>query len=192
MDASEVEHERGGGDERRNTLLIERVTVEQTQFVHGCGRLFGGNTFETNFRCAAGNKFNDVIIHALELSGVATGLLAERVKMFQCFRRDGNACSFGMNFIQCEPIAENFFFRTAARAGMAEHKRTQTVAFDRDAFDTIGRFRALDNSRVAQRLQNLRRLTCLKLLLSFGLGNVRQQAGGARRQGHVAEPVIAE
>jgi hypothetical protein len=75
------------------------------KFIHGCGRLFGGNTFETNFRCAAGNKFNDVIIHALELSSVAAGLLTERVKMFQCFRRDGNAWSFGMNFIQCEPVA---------------------------------------------------------------------------------------
>lgn len=75
---------------------------------------------------------------------------------------------------------------------MAEHKRTQTVAFDRHAFDRIGRFRALDICRVAQRLQNLRRLACLKLLLSFGLGNVRQQPGGARGQGHVAEPVIAE
>jgi len=83
MNAEKVEDQRGDGDERRNVVLIQRVTVEQAEFVHGGGGLLRRNAFETDGRRSAGPKFDHFVVNAFESSGVAAGRLAEGMMVFK-------------------------------------------------------------------------------------------------------------
>ena len=135
---------------------------------------------------------NDVVVEPLEFSCIAATLLTKCVQMFQRRGIDGDATSLSVNFIQRATIAHDFLLGSVTRAGIAQNERLQPVAIHSHTFDTIGRFRTLDDGGVAQRLQNLRRLAGVKLLFALGLGNVRQQpcrAGGHRQ---IAESVITE
>jgi hypothetical protein len=82
MDAKKIKDESGNGDDWRDIVLIERVPVEQAEFVHGRRSFLCGNATKTNDGRSAGNELDDFVVHALELSGVAAGRLGEEMKMF--------------------------------------------------------------------------------------------------------------
>ena len=83
MDAKEIENERADGNERRDVILINGVAIDQAEFVHGGGRGFGGDTFETDDGRCAGPKFDDFIVHLLELAGVTAAFLTKFMQTAQ-------------------------------------------------------------------------------------------------------------
>jgi hypothetical protein len=192
MDAEEVEHERGQGEERRDVVLIERVAVEQAEFIHGGGRLFCRQAAEDDFGRGPRRELDDVVINALELPRVAAGALAKGVQTFESVGRDGKFGVARVDFVQRAAIALHFLLGTVSRSGVAQHERAQTVGGDGDALDTIGRFRALNEGHLAECLQHLRRQAGEQLLFAFGLGNVVEQPRRAHGQGVVADTLIAE
>jgi hypothetical protein len=48
MDAKKIQNERADGHKRRDVILINGVTIDEAEFVHGGGRGFGRNAFETD------------------------------------------------------------------------------------------------------------------------------------------------
>lgn len=103
MDAGEVQHQRGGGDERWDVFLFQGMAVEQAEFIHGGGCLFGRDAFEANLRRLAGVELNDFVVEAFELANVATPVPADCVRVFQGGGIDGDAGGFGVDFIQGAP-----------------------------------------------------------------------------------------
>ncbi len=62
VDTKEVEHERADGHERRDAVLVDGVTIDETEFVHGSRRGFGGNALESDDGRRARTQFDDFII----------------------------------------------------------------------------------------------------------------------------------
>jgi hypothetical protein len=156
MDAKKIQHQRADGDERRDVILINGVAIDEAKFIHGSGRGFGGNAFETDDGCFAGPEFDDFVIKALELTGVAAAILAKFVETAQQVGSDLQFFGFGVDEVQRAAIAGDFLFRTVFGAGVAENERAQTVGGDGDAFDAVGGFDALDDGSLAERLVYIR------------------------------------
>ena len=124
--------------------------------------------------------------------GVAAGGLAEGVQVFERARCDGQFLVTGVDFIQRAAVALHFLLGAVTRSGVAEDERTQAVGRDRDAFNTVGGFGALDDGGFAERLEHLRRLPGEQFLFALGLGNVIEQPRRAHGQRMVAKAVVAE
>ena len=61
----------------------------------------------------------DFIVHFLELAGVATGGLAERVQSLQSVPRDGELFVPRVNLVQRPAVTLHFLFRAVTRLGVA-------------------------------------------------------------------------
>ena len=158
MDAKEIENERADGNKRRDVILVNGVAIDQAEFVHGGGRGFGGNAFETDDGRGAGPKFDDFVVHFLELAGVTAAFLTKFMQTAQQVGGDWQIFRFRVDEIQRAAVAGDFLFGTVFGAGVAEDERAQTVGGDSDAFDAVGGFDALDERHFAQGFKHLRRL----------------------------------
>ena len=172
--------------------MINRVAIDEAEFAHGGGRGFGGNAFEPDDGRGTGPEFDDFVVHLLELAGVAAAFLAKPVQTAHQVRGDLQIIRFRVDEIQRSAVAGDLLFGTVFGAGMAEDERAQTVRRNSHAFDAIGRFDTLDERHFAQGFEDLGRLTGVKLLLAFGLGEIVEQPVGAHRHREIAESVIAE
>lgn len=150
MDAKEIENERADGHERRDVVLINGMAIDESEFVHGGGRAFGGNAFETDDRRGTGTEFDDFVVHLLELAGVAAAFLAELMQTTHQIGSDLQVFRFRVDEGQRAAVAGDFRFRTVFGAVMAEDKRAQTVGGDGDAFDAVGGFDTLHQRHFAQ------------------------------------------
>ena len=192
VDAEEIEHECADGHEGRDAVLIDGVPIDETEFIHGGWRGFGGDTFETYDGRGAWPQFDDFVVHFLEPTSIATAFLREPMQAAQQIGSDGQCLPFGVDEMQGSAIPGDVLLGPVFGAGMAEHERAQPVWRDGDAFDAIGRFDALDHGHFAQGLQHLRRLSGIQLLLALGFGKVVEQPIRAHRYGEVTKAMVSE
>ena len=192
VDAEEVEHKRADGHERWDMVLVDGVAIDEAEFIHGGGRGFGGDAFETYDGRGAWPQFDDFVVHFLELTGIAAAFLREPMQAAQQIGSDGQCLHFGVDEMQGSTIPGDVLLRPVSRAGMAEHERAQPVWRDGDTFDAIRRFDALDHGHFAQGFQHLRGLPGIQLLLALGFGKIVEQPIRAHRHGEVTKAMIAE
>ena len=190
--AQEIEHERADGHERWDMVLVDGVAMDEAEFIHGVGRGFGGDTFETCDGRGAWPQFDDFVVHFLELTSIAAAFLREPMQAAQQIGSDGQCLHFGVDEMQGSAIPGDVLLRPVFGAGMAEHERAQPVWRDGDAFDAIGRFDALDHGHFAQGFQHLRRLPGIQLLLALGFGKIVEQPIRAHRHGEVTKAMVSE
>ncbi len=89
VDAKEIEHECPDGHERRNLVLVDGVAIDEAEFIHGSWRGFGGDARETHDGRGAWPQFDDVVVHFLELTGIAAAFLTELMETAQQVGSDG-------------------------------------------------------------------------------------------------------
>ena len=83
MNAEEIENERADGNERRDVVLINGVTIDEAEFIHSGGRGFRRNALEPDDGRSAGLEFDDFVIYFLELTGITAAFLAKPVEAAQ-------------------------------------------------------------------------------------------------------------
>lgn len=192
MDAEKVQHQPRDGKERWDVVLVERMAVEQAQFIHGSGSLFCLHAAEADDGCSAGNELNNLIVQAFELPGIAARGLAQGVKPSDGVGGHGQFFVPGVDFIQRHSVTLHFLLRTVAGFGVSQDQRTETFRRDRHALDAIGRFGALNDGRLPESLKHLRRLAGKQLLFAFGFGNVVEQPRRAHGQRVVSQAAVAK
>jgi hypothetical protein len=82
--------------------------------------------------------------------------------------------------------------QTVPRPGLAHDERPQASRVDGDSLDAVGRLGALDESRLAQRLEELRRLPGVEFLSPFRFGDVGHEPGCPGRQSQLLEAIPTE
>src|SRR6266568_3488539 len=75
MDAEEIEHEAGNGQQRGDMFLVKRVAVSKTQLLKRPWGLRYRDRMEAHRRRPARAKLHDLIINALPLASIASSLL---------------------------------------------------------------------------------------------------------------------
>src|SRR5437870_2808308 len=154
MDAEEIEHEAGNGQQRGDMFLVKRVAVSKTQLLNRPWRLRCRDRTEAHKWRPSRAKLHNLVIDALPLASIASPLLNGAVQPLEEVRRDGKITSTRVNQVEGPPIPLDLFLRTIVGCGVAKHERPESCWFDDDPLNTIGRFHALYQGRLAQGLEH--------------------------------------
>jgi hypothetical protein len=184
MDAHEVQHERGNQHEVRRARLGHGVAIRQRQLLDRARRLRDSHGTEAHDKRRADTQLDDVVVHALPLARIARRSLCKRVKTAGRVRRHREVGSLGVDQRQRVAVTADILLGAIPRLRAADDQRPQAIGGDGDALDAVRRLCALDESRLAQRAQELRSLTREELLPALALGDVAQEPARRRRASH--------